>query len=213
MEIAHLVRALKKEAGDAMDDVATGGMHGSPEHSRRAEYPQRVGAAENIPSAKKLADALSAKNSSVSVDPGRLGAGITIWRPVGWGRSSFGHVSTNINGTTYSYGPAGMAVSPASDYLAKNSFRGRNEVKLNLTPQQEKLLQACLSVPQGSYNALTRNCAAPVQDCLNNQGIDTENQTLPLSLGNKLLDMGLVNDVQNYPSTRPANGSSAPWAR
>ncbi len=41
------------------------------------------------------------------VDPYGLETEVTIWQPVGWGQSSFGHVSTNINGTTYSFGPDG----------------------------------------------------------------------------------------------------------
>jgi len=70
-----------------------------------------------------------------------------------------------------------------------------------------------LSSPQGKYNALTNNCGTPVQSCLKTQGIDTGNQALPVSLGNQLLNMGVINGVQNYPATRPADGSSAPWAR
>ncbi|HEY8034169.1 MAG TPA: RHS repeat-associated core domain-containing protein [Methylobacter sp.] len=147
------------------------------------------------------------------IDPFGLETSVTIWQPVGWGGSSFGHVSTDINGTTYSYGPAGMSELPTSDYVSKNGFRDGAGVKLNINPQQEKSLQACLSSPQGKYNALTNNCGTPVQSCLKTQGIDTGNQTLPVSLGNQLLDMGIANGVQNYPATRPADGSSAPWAR
>lgn len=147
------------------------------------------------------------------IDPLGLETTVYVWQPVGWGGSSFGHVSTDINGTTYSYGPSGMAILPTPDYLSKNSFRDGTGVKLNINPQQEKSIQACLSKPQGNYNALTNNCGTPIQSCLKDQGVDTGNQTLPVSLGNQLLDMGIVNGVQNYPATTPANGSSAPWAR
>ena len=147
------------------------------------------------------------------IDPLGLEATVYVWQPVGWGGSSFGHVSTDINGTTYSYGPSGMTILPTSDYLSKNSFRDGTGVTLNIDSQQEKSLQVCLSKPQGNYSALTNNCGTPVQSCLKDQGIDTRNQTLPVSLGNKLLDMGIVNGVQNSPATTPANGSSAPWAR
>lgn len=44
-------------------------------------------------------------------------------------------------------------------------------------------------------------------------GIDTGNQTLPVSLGNKLLDMPVFNGANNYPASTPAKGVNAPWAR
>ena len=142
-----------------------------------------------------------------------LATGVTIWQPVGMGESSFGHVSTDINGTTYSYGPGGMTVMPTSDYAQKNGFREGMEVMLKLTPQQEASLKSCLSKAQGSYSSVSNNCGSPVQNCLKDAGIDTGNQTLPVSLGNKLIDMGLVNGAKDYPASRPANGWSAPWAK
>ncbi len=147
------------------------------------------------------------------IDPFGLEAGITIWQPVGWGSSSFGHVSTNINGTTYSYGPNGMTTLPTKDYLDKNNFRDGMEVRLELKPQQEAALQQCLSKSQGDYNSTSNNCGSPVQRCLKELGVDTGNQRLPVSLGNKLLDMPVANGVNDYPATKPANGVNAPWAR
>lgn len=102
---------------------------------------------------------------------------------------------------------------PTQDYLARNGFRDGQAASLNLTPQQETSLQASLSKSQGSYSAATNNCGSPVQNCLQGLGIDTGNQTLPVSLGNKLLNMGVVNGAQSYPASRPASGWSAPWAR
>jgi hypothetical protein len=129
------------------------------------------------------------------------------------GSSSFGHVSVDINGTTHSFGPAGMTVIPTKDYLGKNAFRDGMAVFLNITPQQEATLQACLSKDQGSYSATSNNCGSPVQSCLKSLGIDTKIQTLPASLGNKLLDMGITNGATSYPASKPATGWSAPWAR
>ena len=80
-------------------------------------------------------------------------------------------------------------------------------------PQQEAAVQACMSKSQGSYSATGNNCGSPIQNCLKQAGIDTGNQTLPVSLGNRLLDMGIVNGVKEYPASRPAGGWSAPWAR
>ena len=126
-------------------------------------------------------------------DPLGLATGVTIWQPVGWGESSFGHVSTDINGTTYSFGPGGMSVLPTADYAAKNDFRNGMELFLNITPLQEAILQACLSKSQGGYSAVGNSCGTPVQNCFKAIGIVTGNQTLPVSLGNRLLDMGIVN--------------------
>jgi hypothetical protein len=142
-----------------------------------------------------------------------LASGVTIWQPVGWGESSFGHVSTDINGTTYSFGPGGMKVMPTSIYANKNGFRDGMEVMLNLNPQQEASLKSCLSQPQGKYNVANNNCGSPVQDCLKSVGINTESQLLPVSLGNKLLDMGITNGIKEYSASRPSGGLSAPWAR
>ena len=146
-------------------------------------------------------------------DPLGLEAGVTVWQPSGWGSSSFGHVSTNINGTTFSFGPQGMSKLPTADYNAKNDFRSGMELNLKLSPQQEAALQACLSKPQGKYNAVTNNCGDPVQDCLKGLGINTGGQIFPANLGNKLIDMGITNGVREYPQSRAATGSSAPWAR
>lgn len=129
------------------------------------------------------------------------------------GSSSFGHVSVEINGTIYSFGPGGMTVIPAKDYLEKNAFRDGMGLSLGISPQQEAALQACLSKDQGSYSAISNNCGSPVQSCLKELGIDTKNKTLPASLGNKLLDLGITNGVTSHPASKPAKGWSAPWAR
>ncbi|HRQ15367.1 MAG TPA: RHS repeat-associated core domain-containing protein, partial [Promineifilum sp.] len=147
------------------------------------------------------------------VDPNGLETIVTVWQPVGWGKSSFGHVSTNINGTTYSYGPNGMSVMPTSDYLSKNDFRNGVGANLNLTSQQEARLQACLSSSRSGYDIVTNNCVSPIQDCLNELGYDLGWNVLPVSLGNVLLGSGLVRGFEFYSPTAPATGTSAPWAK
>ena len=44
-------------------------------------------------------------------DPTGLYTEVVIWEPVGYVGSSFGHVSININGVTYSFAPGGLPVS------------------------------------------------------------------------------------------------------
>jgi len=152
-------------------------------------------------------------NSLSSVDQFGLATNVTIWQPVGWGESSFGHVSTDINGTTYSFGPGGMSVMPTTDYVARNGFRNGTAVGLKLPPQQEAALQACMSNSQGSYSVIGNNCGSPIQNCLKQVGVDTGNQTLPVSLGNRLLDMGNIDRIVEYPASRAGSGRSAPWAK
>ncbi|KAG9572255.1 hypothetical protein KCV01_g19154, partial [Aureobasidium melanogenum] len=148
----------------------------------------------------------------VSFDATGLRTSVTIWQPVGWGESSFGHVSVDINGTTYSYGPGGMTTIPSIDYNQKNGFRHGTEMQLNLTTAQEVALQNYLMGPQGRYDILMNNCGSPVQRELMWLGLDTHGQILPVSLGNQLLDMDIVNGVTEHPANRPGGGG-APWAR
>ena len=75
------------------------------------------------------------------MDPLGLLTEVTIWQPVGWGKSSFGHVSVNINGTTYSYSPSGMNILSTGQYLGLNNFGSGVGMVLNLTPEQEATLQ------------------------------------------------------------------------
>jgi len=147
------------------------------------------------------------------VDPTGLATTVAVWQPVGWGPSSFGHVSTDINGTSYSFGPSGMTIELTSKYLSRNAFRSGVGAKLNLNTKQEGLLQSCMSKSR-SYSTLTNNCGTPIQDCLKDIGYDLGWNLLPVSVGNSLLDYpGLVTGFDFYSATQPATGTSAPWAR
>jgi RHS repeat-associated protein len=149
------------------------------------------------------------------VDVFGLQTGITFWNPVGHGESSFGHVSTDINGTTYSFGPGGMnPPTPSVDFAARNAFRGGLELILDLTPSQESAIQACLGQPQGKHNFLFNNCGSPVQRCLKGVGIDTANQITPFALRDKLLGMEIVKSQRNYwgpPENLPAPLPGEPY--
>lgn len=156
----------------------------------------------------------SNQNSNTYTDELGLRTEVTIWHPVGWGGSSFGHVSTDINGTVYSYGPDGMWEGPASEYYNKNGFRDGQGVVVPLTPMQEIRLLACMREEQGGYSATKNNCGSPIQSCLKKLGFDTDNQLLPVSLGNKLIGIGATLDNSSqHPATSPSTGWSAPWAR
>lgn len=49
-------------------------------------------------------------------------------------------MSTDMNGTTYSFGPHGMSVMPTADYVARNAFRNGTAVVLKLPTQQESVV-------------------------------------------------------------------------
>lgn len=139
-----------------------------------------------------------------------------MWEPVGWGQSSFGHVSTIINGTSYSFGPNGMDVRPADDFIARNTaFRNGIGPVLDVNPEQEQTFENCLKQPQGSYNLFTNNCTGPIQRCLGQIGFPVRNRMFPVSLGNDLLDSGRVRGISEYSAQNQTRSSweNAPWAK
>jgi RHS repeat-associated protein len=114
---------------------------------------------------------------------------VVIWNGVGMGSSSMGHVSTNVNGTNYSWGPGGWdsRYPSASNYNNRQqSFRGGTGYALNLTPEEEKAFERCMKARQGSYNVLNNNCASPPQDCLPPRLGLPGDKTFPGALGDDL---------------------------
>ncbi|MCX2803373.1 hypothetical protein OQJ68_16470 [Microbulbifer thermotolerans] len=98
------------------------------------------------------------------VDPLGLYTEIIIWQPVGHSSSSFGHVSSNVNGNNYSWGPGGWDTKypNASDYASRQqAFRSGVGQILNLTPEQEAKLVACYAKHGGDYSAFSNNCGDP----------------------------------------------------
>lgn len=116
------------------------------------------------------------------VDPWGLTTTVIIWNPVGYGESSQGHVSVIINGTSYSFGPGGMNIMPADQYLARNtSFRNGLGDNLNLTPSQEGDFANFLMNYSQKYNLLVgRNCTSPVREGLQSVGVNLANPGDPL---------------------------------
>ena len=109
-------------------------------------------------------------------DPFGLRTELIGWDPVGLTSSSFGHLSTNINGKNYSFAPGGWdTLFPgASDYAKRQmSFRAGRGVVLDLSPEQEAALETCLKSSQAPYSAGSNNCATSPRDCLNKIGVDT----------------------------------------
>ncbi|MHA6889851.1 RHS repeat-associated core domain-containing protein [Ralstonia pseudosolanacearum] len=159
------------------------------------------------------------KGNPVSfIDPQGLYTEVVAWRPVGIGGSSYGHVSTNVNGRNFSWGPGGWdkTYPNASDYNNRQSeFRGGTGVILNLTPEQEAAFAACMRKARGAYNAISNNCGTPPQECLKSVGADIGNSTLPsIVLDNLKASPFAIGNII-YPDPRGPSSSFAksPWWR
>ncbi|SEB18877.1 RHS repeat-associated core domain-containing protein, partial [Marinobacterium iners] len=100
---------------------------------------------------------------------------------VQWGRSPgftgrWGHISGNVNGKNWSYGPHGWDTKypTFSDYANRQADpdidRGGRGIVLDLTPEEEAQLQQCI---QGydDYNGITNNCGSPWVGCLEKLGV------------------------------------------
>jgi len=138
---------------------------------------------------------------------------VVVWQPVGWGTSSFGHVSVIINGTSYSFGPNGMDIRPADEYLSKNTFREGIGSVLDLCPCEEKKFEDYLKKYNEDYFWPMVACVTPINEGLKSIGYDIGKNLFPVSLGNALIDSGLANSYNFYEASQPRKGSSAPWTK
>ncbi|MBR0566797.1 RHS repeat-associated core domain-containing protein, partial [Azoarcus sp. L1K30] len=151
------------------------------------------------------------------VDPLGLYTEIIIWQPVGHSSSSFGHVSSNVNGTNYSWGPGGWDTKypNASDYANRqHTFRSGVGQILNLTPEQEAKLVACYAKHGGDYSAFSNNCGDPHKDCLKEAlGSSVSDSLFPVNIGNDLLDSPLNGGSTFYPGPERGFWDDGFWAR
>jgi RHS repeat-associated protein len=89
--------------------------------------------------------------------------------PPGSGGSSFGHTAININGTTYSFGPAGWYVGPTDEYLKRNQFRKCWGQVLKVSEETEKRIKEELDkrVKENKpYSKLVNTCTQAIQNAL-----------------------------------------------
>jgi RHS repeat-associated protein len=136
------------------------------------------------------------------IDPLGLYTEVIVWNGVGGGESAFGHVSANINGTNYSWGPGGWdkTYPLASLYAARQQgFRSGSGAVLGLSPTQEAALAHCLKKSGGEYSATTNNCGTSIQSCLAKVGIDVGNSMLPAGLSDALSRSPAVIGQTYYP--------------
>ena len=154
-------------------------------------------------------------NPLAFVDPFGLYTEIIVWDPVGRGKSAFGHVSTDINGDNFSFGPHqwDSTYPKAEDYIRRNlDFRGGTGYVLNLTAIQEATFRTCLMNATQPYHRTRNNCGHPPQKCMNDVGIDIgDPATLPVSLGQTLRGLKILKTTIRYqgppvPATDPRFG-------
>jgi uncharacterized protein RhaS with RHS repeats len=144
------------------------------------------------------------------VDPLGLYTEVLIWNPVGFGESSFGHASVNVNGANFSFGPGGWdrTYPNAADYIARQQqFRGGTGYALGLTPAEEATLALCLQSADKPYSFLSNNCGDPIQQCLKEVGVSTRRALLPENLGKQLSRSPFLTDTNYYPSNAPPRPS------
>jgi RHS repeat-associated protein len=142
-------------------------------------------------------------------DPLGLYTEVVVWDGVGIGSSSFGHVSTNVNGQNFSWGPGGWDTqsATAAEYNRRQQdFRGGTGVVLNLSPQQEAALASCMRASTDAYSAITNNCGNPVQQCLKAVGAGVGNSVLPSAFLEDLRASPNISGNVAYPSPRPGGG-------
>jgi RHS repeat-associated protein len=131
------------------------------------------------------------------IDPAGLYTEVIVWEPVGKGESSFGHLSININGTSYSWGPEGMDIQDASTYaIHQELFRSGRGFQLGLTSEQESALEGDLVryfYSGAKYNAITNNCTDPIERGLVDVGARAPNLNshLPTGVGRSHADLAI----------------------
>ncbi|MBI3102898.1 MAG: RHS repeat-associated core domain-containing protein, partial [Burkholderiales bacterium] len=114
-------------------------------------------------------------NPLLFVDPLGLYTEIIVWGQAPGLTSSWGHMSGNINGRNYSFGPDGWdkTYKTAEDYINRQGSsdidREGRGIILKLTPTQEGELAQCVS-SFSNYHAGTNNCANPWLQCLQKGG-------------------------------------------
>jgi transposase InsO family protein len=131
---------------------------------------------------------------------------IFIWDGVGHWSSSLGHVSTNINGRNYSFGPDGWDKTYASSaaYVSRQlSFRGGTGYMVDLTPEQEASLAECLENSTAEYSAPKNNCGTSVQACLNRVGVGLLSRRVPKAIGAQLSINPAVYGTTRYEKIGP----------
>jgi RHS repeat-associated protein len=146
------------------------------------------------------------------IDPAGLYTEVHIWDSAGYGKSSFGHVSVDVNGTVYSFGPGGNTVDTDGTFIPRNQqFRGADVLELELTPQQEEQLDRMLQGDRPDFNSFVNNCGDPVESALETMGYDLGPNITPNGLSEALNDAGLATGRRRIEPWNPRTSPPPPW--
>ena len=138
-----------------------------------------------------------------------------------WGRSPgragrWGHISGNINGKNWSFGPKGWDTNPnASDYAQRQTDpsgidRGGRGIVLELSPSEEAQLEQCLE-RYNNYNTIANNCGNPWIQCLEELGIiDSTDKScvLPYDVYRIIVVSPRKSGTTNYPGSHKPVGTN-----
>jgi len=137
------------------------------------------------------------------------------WGPSPRKEGSWGHISGNINGTNWSFGPRGWdkTYPSAEDYANRQSEpeidRGGRGVILDLSPAEEILLARCLASFR-DYSGVRNNCGNPWVRCLERIGVATAQdkpRVIPYDVYRIISNSPRVIGNTNYPGSRPPVGA------
>ena len=133
---------------------------------------------------------------------------IIFWSPLASPGSMFGHVSANIDGENFSFGPNGWDQQrpQASDYASRQEELGRTGVghKLDLTGDQESQFKKCMTSikrrqTSDDYNAILNNCTTGAQLCLLQAGVELPEMSIfPASFQQQLGGSEVVGGINWY---------------
>ncbi len=148
------------------------------------------------------------------VDSNGLETEIVQWGDGGGLAGTWGHISGNINGDNWSFGPGGWDTKRPnfSDYVERQTGpkidRGGRGIILDLSPEEEVSLVACLG-NSGEYGYIANNCGRPWVKCLEKMNIiDSTNKAkvLPYDVYNIISDSPRVIKFTTYPGSKKPTG-------
>lgn len=124
---------------------------------------------------------------------------------------SWGHISGNINGKNYSFGPGGWDTRypTAKEYADRQKSpdidREGSGIILDLTPFEEAQLAKCIRMA-GQYHAMNNNCGNPWIQCLDEMGITHSGNrpsVLPQDVMKIISSSKRAKGNTSYPGRRP----------
>ena len=158
----------------------------------------------------KPVDAKTSKNDGKSrdnekkknsiVEQKKTAIEVLVHEPVGWVRSSFGHIGVRVNDKVYSFGQSGMNIIDFDNYMSNNSFRSTVGLEINLSGKEAQYVENYLANYKEQYTYI-RNCTTPITSALSIAGHEIETHLLPVSLAETLVDSKFTKKMNFYPQS------------